>query len=143
VLLSEPLVHLILGKQWESTKSLRAATLVCRKPGQNGGAYKTFIPVLIVGPQAEPLPEQLESWHAVVLEGKWAKGRVSGTWLVPCFAVERAGERTAAWRNDQTRGSPPSARMDCEPFRQRVSSLRQRLPKRGMMVGCRTSRSVA
>jgi hypothetical protein len=71
------------------------------------------------------------------------KTRVSGKLLVPCFAVERVGERTAAWRNDQTLGAPTSARMDCEPFRQRVLSLRQRLSKGGMMVCYRTSRSVA
>jgi hypothetical protein len=129
----------------EAGKPQTSFTLMCEQPGRDerSGPFQTFMPVLIVGSQAEPLAEQIEPWHAVVLGGKWAKGRVSGTWLVPCFAVEQVGERTAAWRNDPTLGSATSARMDGEPFRQRVSSLRQRLSKGGMMVYCRTSRSVA
>ncbi len=126
-----------------TSKPQTSLTLVRRESGKDGDTYKTFIPVLMVGPQAEPLTEQIAPWHAVVLEGTWAKGRISGTWLVPCFAVEQVGERTAAWRDDQTLGSPPSAKMDGEPFRLHVSSLRQRLRNSGMMVGCRTSRSVA
>ena len=67
-------------------------TLVCEDPSRDGATFKMFIPVLIIGTQAEALAERLEPGDVVLLEGKLAyqagKTKDSGKLIVTCFNVE-------------------------------------------------------
>jgi primosomal replication protein N len=66
--------------------------LVCKELGRDGAMFKTFIPVLIVGPQAEALAETLEPGDYVLIEGKLSfqagKTKDSGKLVVIAFGVE-------------------------------------------------------
>jgi len=76
----------------ESGKPQTTLTLVCEEPGKDGASYKTFVPVVIIGPQAETLAETLEPGDMILLEGKLAyragKTKESGKLAVTCFTVE-------------------------------------------------------
>jgi single-stranded DNA-binding protein len=76
----------------EAGKPQATFTLICEEPGREGGTYKTFIPVLVVGPQAEAMAERLEPGDVVLLEGKLAycagKTKDSGKLVVVGSAVE-------------------------------------------------------
>jgi single-stranded DNA-binding protein len=69
-------------------------TLVCEEPGrgESNTAFKTFIPVVIVGPQAEASAETLEPGDTVPLAGKLAyeagKTKDLGKLQVVAFGVE-------------------------------------------------------
>jgi single-stranded DNA-binding protein len=78
---------------WTDTgKPQTSLTLVCEEPGRQGGTFKTFVPVLIVGAQAEVLAETLEPGDVLLLDGKLAyragKTKESGTLVVTCYRVE-------------------------------------------------------
>jgi single-stranded DNA-binding protein len=70
-------------------------TLVCEElgRGEDKPAFKTFIPVLIVRPQAEACAETFEPGDTVLLEGKVAykagKTKDSGKLQVVAFGVGR------------------------------------------------------
>jgi single-stranded DNA-binding protein len=55
-------------------KALINFTLVCEEPGQgeNKTPFKTFIPVVIVGPQADTCTETLEPGDTMLIGGKVA-----------------------------------------------------------------------
>jgi single-stranded DNA-binding protein len=73
-------------------KPQTAFTLVCEEEGKVSTTFRTFIPVLIVGAQAESLAESLEAWDHVLLEGKLmfqsGKTEESGKLKVLAFGVE-------------------------------------------------------
>jgi single-stranded DNA-binding protein len=58
----------------DTGKPYTSFTLVCQEPGhgESKTAFKTFILVVIAGPQAEACAETLEPEDTVVLEGKLA-----------------------------------------------------------------------
>jgi single-stranded DNA-binding protein len=80
--------------EWTETgKAQTSFTLVCEEPRRGQSApFKTFIPVLIVGAQAEACAETLEAGDVVVLEGKLAwkagKSKDAGRLHVVAFSVE-------------------------------------------------------
>jgi single-stranded DNA-binding protein len=75
----------------EAAKPQCSFTLICYR-----GEYKTYIPVLCVGPKAEEVAEQLQPHDLVLLEGSlsWRKGRTkeAGRLEVVCFEVQRLGD---------------------------------------------------
>lgn len=77
----------------EHAKPWLSFTLVCEEPGCDGASYKTLIPVLVVGPQAGLLAEQLEPENLVCLEGKLqykaAKTKDSSKLMLTPFAAPR------------------------------------------------------
>ena len=72
----------------EQAKPQTSLTLACEEPGKDGHTFKTFIPVLIVEPQAEALAERLEPGDTSLLAGKLAyragQTKDSGKLLVTC-----------------------------------------------------------
>jgi single-stranded DNA-binding protein len=76
----------------EQAKPQCSFTLVCEEPGREGATFKTFIPVLIIGAQAEATAETLEPGAVVLLEGKLSyragKTKDGGKLVVTCFTVE-------------------------------------------------------
>jgi single-stranded DNA-binding protein len=88
---------------WTDTgKPHTTFTLVCEEARKDGATFKTFIPILIVSPQAELLAESLEPGEPVLLEGRLAyqKGKgpqpETGKLSVICFTVERLSHRLPA-----------------------------------------------
>ena len=77
----------------ESAKPQATLTLVLEEPGKDGTSYKTFVPVLIVGPQAEEWAATLEAGERIAVSGKlaWKSGRSKdvGKLVVACYGVER------------------------------------------------------
>jgi single-stranded DNA-binding protein len=79
----------------EAGKPQTSFTLVCEEPsrGEAATTYKTFIPCLVVGSQAEACAETLEAGDVVLLEGKlvWkaGKSKEAGCLHVVAFSVER------------------------------------------------------
>ena len=67
-------------------------TLVCEEPGRDGRQFKTFIPVCVVGSQAEAVAEQLDADDVVLIDGRlsWKAGQTkdTGKLQVVCFEVE-------------------------------------------------------
>jgi single-stranded DNA-binding protein len=87
----------------ESGKPQTSFALAASEPGKDGTSYRTFIPVLIVGAQAEDLAATLEPGDPVLLEGKLTyqsgKTKDAGRLVVSCFTVEvlsRQGSAQAA-----------------------------------------------
>ncbi len=56
----------------EHAKPQTSLTLVVEEPGKDGASYKTFVPVLIVGPQAEECATMLEPDERIGVSGKLA-----------------------------------------------------------------------
>jgi len=85
----------------EAGKPQATFTLVCEEAARDGGTFKTFLPVVMVGAQAEAMADTLEAGEMVVLKGKLSyqrgKGKDSGKLAVTCFAVERLSQPTEAW----------------------------------------------
>jgi single-stranded DNA-binding protein len=86
----------------EAGKPQTSFTLVCEEPsrGEAATTYKTFIPCLVVGPQAEPCAETLEAGDVVLLEGKLAwkagKSKDAGRLHVVAFSAERLSAAVGA-----------------------------------------------
>jgi single-stranded DNA-binding protein len=76
----------------EAGKPQTSFTLVVEEPAKAGSSFKTFVPVLIVGAQAEDLAATLEPGDPVLLEGKLmyrsGKTKDAGKLVVTCFTVE-------------------------------------------------------
>jgi single-stranded DNA-binding protein len=76
----------------ETGKPQTSFTLVCSEATKSG-AFKSFISVVVVGPQAETMAETLEAGDLVLLEGKlqYKPGRMkeAGKLVVTTFAVQR------------------------------------------------------
>jgi single-stranded DNA-binding protein len=76
----------------DHAKPQLAFTLICTET-TTSGAYKTFIPILVVGLQAEPLAETLKPGDLVALDGKLnyraGKTEESGELMVTTFEVRR------------------------------------------------------
>ena len=76
----------------QQAKPQLSFSLVCEEPGRDGYTFKTFVPCVVVGPQAEVLAERLEPNDMVLLEGKLSyragKTKESGKLVVMGFAVE-------------------------------------------------------
>jgi single-stranded DNA-binding protein len=74
-------------------KPQTSLTLVCEEAGRDGTVFKTFVPVLIVGAQAEHFAEILEPGEMCLVEGKLAfkagKTKESGKMSVVTYHVER------------------------------------------------------
>jgi single-stranded DNA-binding protein len=68
-------------------------TVVVEEPGKDGATYKTFVPILIVGAQAEEWAATLEAGERIALSGKLAyragKTKDAGRLVVACYGVER------------------------------------------------------
>lgn len=54
----------------EQGKPQKSFTLIIKEPGREGTTFKTFVPVLIVGTQAEHWAETLEAGDLVLVSGK-------------------------------------------------------------------------
>lgn len=84
----------------ETAKPQTSFTLVCTEAGKDGASYWTFIPVLIIGTQAEDLAATLEPGDPVLLEGKLTykagKTKDAGKLVVTCFSVEVLARHVSA-----------------------------------------------
>jgi single-stranded DNA-binding protein len=87
----------------EQAKPQTSFTLIVEEPGREGATFKTFVPICIVGPQAEHYAEILEAGDLVMVSGKlqYKSGRTkeSGKLLVTCFAVERLASAVVSSNN--------------------------------------------
>jgi single-stranded DNA-binding protein len=79
-----------------NAKPLASMTLVLEEPGfgeRSTTSFKTFVPVKVVGPQAETAAQELEPGDTVILEGKLSfeagKTKESNRLVVTTFNVER------------------------------------------------------
>jgi single-stranded DNA-binding protein len=76
----------------EQGKPHTSFMLVYAEPGRDGAMFRTFIPVLCIGPKAESLAESLEPDDLVLIDGKltWKAGKTkdSGKLVVVCFGVD-------------------------------------------------------
>jgi single-stranded DNA-binding protein len=93
VILSGTIGQYSVKIEWTAAgKPQTAFTLVCEEEGKVSTTFRTFIPVLIVGAQAEALAETLEPGDHVLLEGKLmfqsGKTKESGKLKVLTFGVE-------------------------------------------------------
>jgi single-stranded DNA-binding protein len=84
-------------------KSQITLTVIVEEPGKEKTTYKTFIPVLIVGPCAEKAAETLEPGDLIAIEGKLAykagKTKDAGKLVVVTFSVERLAAAPAFSEN--------------------------------------------
>jgi len=66
---------------------------VVEESGKDGGIFKTFVPVLIVGPNAEECASMLEPGDVISVSGKLAYKagltKESGKLVVVCYGVAR------------------------------------------------------
>jgi hypothetical protein len=76
----------------EAGKAQTTFSLIVEEPGKEGTTFKTFVPVLIIGSQAEAMAERLEAGGYVMISGKLAykagKTKEAGKLHVVCFGVE-------------------------------------------------------
>jgi single-stranded DNA-binding protein len=83
----------------ETGKPQTSFTLICTEAGKSG-EFKAFIPVLIVGGNAEPLAESIEPGDLVLVEGKLqykpGKTKDSGKLMVTTYSVQRPLTAAAA-----------------------------------------------
>jgi single-stranded DNA-binding protein len=54
----------------EDAKPTCSFTLIYEEAGRDGGSYRTYIPISIVGGKAESVAESLEAGGLVLVEGK-------------------------------------------------------------------------
>ncbi|MGH8069282.1 MAG: single-stranded DNA-binding protein [Candidatus Entotheonellia bacterium] len=76
----------------EQSKPQTSFTLIVEEAGRDGASFKTFVPICIIGTQAEPLAERLEAGDHVLVSGKLSyksgKTKDAGRVMVMCFGVE-------------------------------------------------------
>jgi primosomal replication protein N len=94
VILSGTIGQYGINIEWTAAgKPQTSLTLVCEEEGKVSTTFRTFIPVLIVGTQAEALAETLEPGDVVLLAGQLAykagTPRDAGKLMVVCCGVER------------------------------------------------------
>lgn len=80
---------------YKQAKPQLSFSLTVAETGYDGATFRTFVPYVVVGPQAEALAETLEPGDVVLLEGKLSyrsgKTKESGKLVATCFAVEVLG----------------------------------------------------
>jgi primosomal replication protein N len=86
--------------EWTAAgKPQMSFTLVCEEEGKVSATFRTFIPMLVVGAQAEALADTLEPGDHVRLEGKLmfqsGKTKESGKLMVLACAVEVLAQASA------------------------------------------------
>jgi single-stranded DNA-binding protein len=79
-----------------NAKPQASLTVVLEELGfgeRSGTSYKTFVPVKVVGPQAETAAQDLEPGDTVLLEGKLSfesgKTKEANRLIVTTFSIER------------------------------------------------------
>jgi hypothetical protein len=82
----------------EQSKPQLSFSLVVSEAGREEATFRTFVPVLIMGPQAEPLAETLDAHDYVLIEGKLmfksGKTKDSGKLVVLGSGVEVLQQHT-------------------------------------------------
>jgi single-stranded DNA-binding protein len=88
----------------EQEKPQTSFALISEEPGREGTTFKTFVPVRLVGMQAEYWAETLEAGDLVLVGGKLnykaGKTKDASTLVVTCFAVERLTAEAVAVSTD-------------------------------------------
>lgn len=84
----------------ELSKPQLSFSLTVSAPGRDGAVHRTFVQILVVGAQAEPLAETLEPGDYCLIEGKLAwksgKSKDAGKLVIACYGVEVLTRATVA-----------------------------------------------